>query len=350
VTVAGKDTLEDYEFALPERLIAHYPMAAREQARLLILKCQPETIELGRIPDLVARCGAGDLIVRNTTRVFPARLRGRRMDTGGRIEALLVAALTSDTWKALVRPARRIREGTVLEFAGKLIAEVVASGEGGERSIRFQCGGVELDALVDSIGEVPLPPYIRRPVEESDRERYQTIYAQTRGSVAAPTAGLHLTSTIFADLRARGVRIADLLLHVGPGTFRPVGDAGIERHEMHPEEYLLPVETARAIEHTRRLGGRVIAVGTTVARVLETCAVGGGHVAPGAGTTRIFIRPPQRLQVVDGLLTNFHLPRSTLLMLVSALAGRERVLRAYETAIKAGFRFFSYGDAMFILP
>ncbi len=345
----GKETLADYDFDLPEHLIARYPAPSREAARLLILDRGRDTLSFGKVPDLVGCLREGDLVIRNTTRVFPARLRGKRVDTGGRVEALLVAPLADDTWSALVRPARRLRQGVMIEFAGGLMAQVAGSGEGGERSLRFQLAGAELDALVDAVGEIPLPPYIRRPAEDLDRDRYQTVYAQTRGSVAAPTAGLHLTTGMFEELRARGVRVADLLLHVGPGTFRPVGEAGIEQHKMHPETYHLPAETAQEIEHTRRVGGRVVAIGTTVARVLETCAIDNRCVAPATGVTRIFIRPPRRLQVVDALLTNFHLPRSTLLMLVAALAGRERILKAYESAIEAGFRFFSYGDAMLII-
>ncbi len=342
------DRLEQYDFDLPADRIAQHPPPTREAARLLILDRGSGESAVARIPDLIEALRPGDLVVRNMTRVFPARLLGERSDTGGKIEALLVSALSEDRWSALLKPARRLRVGVPLDFGGTLRATVEEERSRGERVLRFDLAGTKLDNAVDSQGRIPLPPYIRRDPDAEDRKRYQTVYAAVRGSVAAPTAGLHLTRSLIESLDDRGVAVADLVLHVGPGTFRPVGEGGIARHRMHPEAFDLPRTTARAIGKTRSRGGRVVAIGTTVARVLEARAAPGRLVSPGRGTTDIFIHPPMRLQVVDALLTNFHLPRSTLLMLVSALAGREAVLAAYEKAISTGFRFYSYGDAMFI--
>ncbi|MAE71396.1 MAG: tRNA preQ1(34) S-adenosylmethionine ribosyltransferase-isomerase QueA [Gemmatimonadetes bacterium] len=342
------ERLDDYDFDLPADRIAQHPPPTRDAARLLILNRVPGHITLAGIPGLLEVLRRGDLIVRNTTRVFPARLLGERSDTGGRVEALLVSPLTEDRWIALLKPARRLRAGVPLEFGGSLRAAVEEVRSNGRRVLRFDLAGEALDEAVDACGRIPLPPYIRRQPQEEDRERYQTVYANVRGSVAAPTAGLHLTGSLIEGLLERGVEVADLVLHVGPGTFRPVGEGGIAQHKMHAEAFDLPQDTARAIRNARARGGRVVAIGTTVARVLEARAAPGRLVSPGRGTTDIFIHPPMQLRIVDALLTNFHLPRSTLLMLVSAMAGREAVLAAYEKAISAGFRFYSYGDAMFI--
>ncbi len=345
------ERLENYDYDLPAELVAQHPPPRRDDARLLILERTSGAVELGRIPDLVFLLRPGDLLVRNTTSVFPARLLGRRADTGGRVEALLVTELATGHWRALLRPARRLRPGVALVFDGDLRARIERDGEegvGGEKVLIFERSGQELEAALERHGRIPLPPYIRRDPLPEDRTRYQTVFARTRGSVAAPTAGLHLTRELLAAIERRGVEVADVVLHVGPGTFRPVGEGGIGRHKMHAEPFDLAPETAAAVERCRRRGGRVVAIGTTVTRVLESRALPGGRVAAGAGTTDLFIHPPMKLAVVDALLTNFHLPRSTLLMLVSALAGRERILAAYRRAIDAGFRFYSYGDAMFI--
>ena len=349
MSATPEDSLAGYDYCLPPEQIAQRPAERREDARLLILERSTERLRVGHIPDLLSELRPHDLLVRNTSKVFPARLLGERADTGGRVEILLVTRADPRRWWALVRPARRLRSGVVLRFGEGLDAKIEAVAEEGARCLMFTATGAELDALIDARGEMPLPPYVRRRADAEDRERYQTVYAQVRGSVAAPTAGLHLTHELLERTGAAGVALADVILHVGPGTFRPVGEQGIAAHRMHPESYDLPAATAAAIAHTRRRGGRVVAVGTTVARVLETWARDEGLVDPGSGITRIFIHPPQRLRVVDVLLANFHLPKSTLLMLVAALAGRERILAAYRRAIAEGFRFYSYGDAMLIL-
>lgn len=291
--------------------------------------------------------GADDVVVINDSRVIPARLPARRPG-GGKAEVLLVTREAEGTWRALVRPGARIRAGARLDLGEGDAVDVIATLEGGQRRVRLVGPGGD-DAVIGRHGQVPLPPYIARPPEPSDRERYQTVYADAPGSVAAPTAGLHFTSAILAKLAERGVAVARLTLHVGPGTFRPVSDEDPARHRLDPEAYTLPPEAARAIAGARSRGGAVWAVGTTVTRTLETCAAEDGTVRAGSGWTSLFIRPGHTFRVVDRLLTNFHLPRSTLLMLVSAFAGRDLVMRAYEEAIRQRYRFYSYGDAMLIL-
>ena len=295
-------------------------------------------------PDLVA---PGDLVVLNDSRVIPARLPARRSG-GGAAEVLLVARETDGAWRALVRPGARIRAGSQLALGGEDAVEVLATLPDGQRRVRLAGPGGDA-AVVARRGQVPLPPYIRRAPAEADRERYQTVYATEPGSVAAPTAGLHFTPAVLERLERRGAAVARLTLHVGPGTFRPVSVAEAEHHRLDPEAYVLPEATARAVAAARRAGRAVWAVGTTVTRVLEAGTDGAGGVKPAAGWTSLFIRPGHRFAVVDRLLTNFHLPRSTLLMLVCAFAGRERVLAAYAEAIKERYRFYSYGDAMLVL-
>ena len=295
-------------------------------------------------PDLVP---SGDLVVLNDSRVIPARLPARRRG-GGAAEVLLVAREADGAWRAMVRPGARIRAGSRLDLGGADAVEVLASLPGGQRRVRLDGPGGDA-AVIDRRGQVPLPPYIRREPVDADRERYQTVYAAAPGSVAAPTAGLHFTAAVLERLEGRGAAVARLTLHVGPGTFRPVAAAEVERHHLDPEAYLLPDGTARAVAAAHAAGRAVWAVGTTATRVLETCADGAGCVRPGAGWTSLFIRPGHQFRVVDRLLTNFHLPRSTLLMLVCAFAGRDTVLAAYTEAIKERYRFYSYGDAMLIL-
>jgi S-adenosylmethionine:tRNA ribosyltransferase-isomerase len=336
----------DYSLA-PER-IAQQPPAERDGARLLVLSRGDGTVAHAQIRELPARLRPGDLLVRNATRVRPARLRGRKA-SGGQAEALLLGPEPEarGRYRALLRAAGRLRVGQKLRFgpgAGGLDAELVGLGEGGEVVLAFAP-----DADPYALGETPLPPYIRREAPRSeDAERYQTTYARVPGSVAAPTAGLHLSERLLARIAARGVACAEVVLHVGWGTFRPLRPEDLADGRLHAEPFELPESAAEAIAATRDRGGRVVAVGTTTARVLESRARDDGSLRPGRGETDLFLRPGSPFRVVDALLTNFHLPRSSLLLLVAAFAGREPVLAAYAEAIRAGYRFYSYGDAMLI--
>jgi S-adenosylmethionine:tRNA ribosyltransferase-isomerase len=325
----------DFDYDLPEESIAQEP-APRGESRLLVLDAEgPDRHR--RVRDLPRLLRAGDLLVLNDTRVIPARLFGQR-EGGGRMEILLIEKVGELVWDALVRPGRRARPGTVLHFE-ELSAEVMEKREDRYR-LRFS---EPVEPHLDRLGHVPLPPYIRRPDREADRERYQTVYARNPGAVAAPTAGLHFTEAILEEMAAAGIGVARVTLHVGIGTFKPVSAERVEDHRMDRERYEVSEETAEAIRRTRQSGGRIVAVGTTVVRTLESAALAGT-----SGSTELFITPGFRFQAVDVLLTNFHLPRSTLLMLVSAFAGRERVLAAYEEAVRTGYRFYSYGDAMLV--
>jgi S-adenosylmethionine:tRNA ribosyltransferase-isomerase len=346
--------LGEFDYALPPESIAQQPAAEREAARLLVLDRASGAIEHAHVRDLARWLRPGDLLVANATRVLAARLRGRKA-TGGAAEALLLGgAGEPGRFRALLRCRGRVRVGAKLRFGpetgaqgapGPLDAEVAAVGEAGEVVLAFAPG-----VSPYAVGEMPLPPYIRRQAPDAaDALRYQTVFAREPGSVAAPTAGLHFSAPLLAELEAQGVERAEVVLHVGPGTFRPVGEKELAAGELHPEAFELPVKTAEAVARTRARGGRVVAVGTTTTRVLEARARPGGQVEPGSGETRLFLRPGARFQVVDALLTNFHLPRSSLLLLVAAFAGRERVLGAYALALRAGYRFYSYGDAMLIL-
>jgi len=341
--------LADFDYALPPERIAQQPTPERDDARLLRLPRTHGAIAHAHVRDLPELLRPGDLLVRNATRVLPARLRGRK-PTGGAVEALLLGALPGSPGRfhALLKRTGRTRPGAKLRFgpAGReLDAELVERGDDGQVVLAFAP-----DADPYAIGETPLPPYIRRDAARpEDAPRYQTVYARVPGSVAAPTAGLHLSEALLARLVARGVEISDLVLHVGPGTFRPLSPARLASARLARETYSLPAETAERIAKTRARGGRVVAVGTTSARVLEACATVDGRVEPGAGETDLFLRPGSPFRVVDALLTNFHLPRSSLLLLVAAFAGRERILAAYAEAIRAGYRFYSYGDAMLVL-
>ncbi len=342
--------VSSFDYHLPPELIAQYPAPVRQDARLLVLRRASGEISHRQFPDLLEYLQPGDLLVLNETRVFPARLFGRRADTGGKLEVVLLHERQPGAWEALVQPGRRVLPGVSILFGdGSLQADVVERTAAGGRLLRFTPGDPRLFwSQVYTLGETPLPPYIRRRPEQADRERYQTVYARVTGSVAAPTAGLHFTDSLLDRVREQGVRTAFVLLHVGLGTFRPVRVEDVEAHPMHEEFYRLGEAEAALINETRRRGGRIVAVGTTTVRVLESAAAD-GSVAAGEGWTRLFIYPGYRFQIVDGLVTNFHLPRSTLLMLVSAFAGQDRVLRAYREAVARMYRFFSYGDAMLII-
>ena len=337
---------KDFEFELPEELIAQSPLPDRSASRLLILPRFEGSPVHGIFRDLPRYLSPGDLLVLNDSRVLPARLIGRR-DTGGHCELLLLHPLGGDRWQVLGKPAKKLSAGSRITFGdGEMTAFVLDKGDAGELTVQFRYSG-QWEERLRKLGQVPLPPYIRRQVE--DPERYQTVFARHEGSAAAPTAGLHFTEELLQELQEQGVAIAYLTLHVGVGTFRPVQVERIEEHHMHAEYYHIPDETAEAIAEARRRGGRIVAVGTTVTRSLETCAAPDGTVRSGSGWSDLFIYPGYRFRVIDGLLTNFHLPGSTLLMLVSAFAGRERVLQAYQEAIAERYRFFSFGDAMLIL-
>lgn len=334
----------DFDYDLPPESIAQHP-APRGESRLLVLDREgPERHR--RIRDLPELLRPGDLLVLNDTRVIPARLYGHRAQGGGRIEILLVEKTGAADWEVLLKPGRRARPGTVIEFEPGLTAEVLGRSEEGHFRLRFS---EPIETHLERLGHIPLPPYIGRPDEPADRDRYQTVYAQHPGAIAAPTAGLHFSQDLLDQIAAAGIGLTRITLHVGLGTFKPVTAENIEEHRMERERYEISEEAAEAIRAARGRGGRVVAVGTTVVRTLESAALaGGGEVRPRSGSTELFITPGFRFQAVDVLLTNFHLPRSTLLMLVSAFAGRERVLAAYEEAVRVGYRFYSYGDAMLV--
>ena len=336
--------LDAFDYHLPAESIAQRA-APRGTSRLLLLAAAGKDRHR-RISELPELLEPGDLLVVNDSRVLPARLFARRRPGGGRVELLLVERLAPRRWAALARPGRRLRPGSVLEAAGATTLTVRAVGDDGLYRLEADR---PLAPVLERHGHVPLPPYIRRPDEPADRERYQTVYADIAGSVAAPTAGLHFDDRLLAELGRRGIELCKLTLHVGPGTFQPIR-GGIAGHRMGEERFEVTPRAARQVADARRRGGRVVAVGTTVVRTLETVAGGGGLIEPGSGRTGLFIRPGHRFRVVDRLLTNFHLPRSTLLLLVCALGGRRRVLAAYREAVAAGYRFYSYGDAMLVDP
>jgi len=348
--------LTDFDYALPEERIAQTPAEPRDSALLFVHRIAADQSEHRRVRDLVDLLAPGDLLVLNDTRVLPARLLGKRA-SGGKVELLLLEP-SAGGWRALVRPAGRMREGERVDLeGGALRARLVRRLEGPEWEVELECGasGASVEELLERFGRMPLPPYIRRDAADQelaafDRERYQTVYARERGAVAAPTAGLHFTPELLAALERRGIQRTHVTLHVGLGTFQPVTSERIEDHPMHAERFVLPESAERAVRAARERGGRVVAVGTTSVRVLESCASGDGLVRAGSGETRIFLKPGDRLRATDALLTNFHLPRSTLLMLVSALAGRERILRLYAEALAGPYRFYSYGDAQLLLP
>ena len=335
----------DFYYDLPEELIAQTPLQQRDASRLLCLDKADGSVEHRHFYDIADYLQAGDCLVLNDSRVLPARLFGNR-PTGGAVEVLLLRDLGDGKWECLTRPGRKTRPGTRLSFGnGELTAEVVESIEDGNKILQFSYEGIFLEIL-ESLGRMPLPPYIKEELQDS--ERYQTVYSRETGSAAAPTAGLHFTEELLEKLRGRGVKIAFLTLHVGLGTFRPVKEDNIEDHLMHSELCTISQETADIINGTRRSGGRIVAVGTTSCRTLETFGTEQGTVEAGSKWTDIFIYPGYQFKMVDALITNFHLPESTLVMLVSALAGRENILNAYRIAVEERYRFFSFGDAMFI--
>ena len=334
----------DFTFDLPEELIAQTPIAERDHSRLLHVDKQTGALEHRHFYDLPEYLREGDCLVLNDSRVLPARLIGTRL-TGGSVELVLLRDLGEGRWECLSRPGRKTRPGQKLIFGdGELTAAVEAVTEGGNRIVRFHYEGIFLEVL-ERLGKMPLPPYIKE--ELADGERYQTVYSRELGSAAAPTAGLHFTKELLAQIEAKGVKICTVTLHVGLGTFRPVKEEEIEDHPMHAEFCIVPEETARIVTETKRSGGRVIAVGTTSCRTLESFADDDGTLKPSSGWTSIFIYPGYRFKCIDALVTNFHLPESTLIMLVSALAGRENVLHAYKVAVEQRYRFFSFGDACF---
>ncbi|QWC21819.1 tRNA preQ1(34) S-adenosylmethionine ribosyltransferase-isomerase QueA [Bacillus haikouensis] len=338
--------VEDFDFHLPEELIAQTPLEHRSESRLMVLDKENGSIEHYRFKNIVDFLEEGDCLVLNDTKVLPARLFGQKGDTGANIEVLLLKQEDGDQWETLVKPAKRVRVGTEIVFGdGKLKAVCVGLKDHGGRILKFHYEGIFYEVL-DELGEMPLPPYIRERLDEQDR--YQTVFARERGSAAAPTAGLHFTEELLEDLKAKGIHIAFITLHVGLGTFRPVSVDNIEEHDMHAEFYQVSEGTARLLNEVKERGGRIITVGTTSTRTLETIASKHGKFVEENGWTNIFIYPGYEFKGIDGLITNFHLPKSTLIMLVSALAGRENVLNAYETAVREKYRFFSFGDAMFI--
>ena len=335
----------DFYFDLPEELIAQTPLERRDASRLLHLDPETGAVEHRHFYDLPSYLRAGDCLVLNDTRVLPARLLGARK-TGGAVELVLLRDLGGGRWECLSRPGRKTKPGTELSFgSGELTATVEAVAEGGNRIVQFHYDGIFLEIL-ERLGKMPLPPYIREELQ--DAERYQTVYSRELGSAAAPTAGLHFTKELLAQIEAMGGKVAYVTLHVGLGTFRPVKEDEIEDHPMHAEFCIIPERTAQLVNETKRAGGRVVSVGTTSCRTLESFAGEDGTLEPCSGWTDIFIYPGYRFKCVDALVTNFHLPESTLIMLVSALAGREHVLNAYRIAVEERYRFFSFGDAMFI--
>ena len=338
--------VEDFNYVLPEECIAQTPTEPRDMSRLLLL--DKETGAMTHVPafrNIERYLAAGDVLVFNDTKVIPARLYGRRAESGGKAEVLLLSPMPDGSWECLVKPGKKCPVGQVLVFDDRLRGTVTGKTDFGGRTIRFEADG-DFDAILQDIGEMPLPPYIHERLEEKDR--YQTVYARETGSAAAPTAGLHFTDELLGRLRAKGVETVFVTLHVGLGTFRPVSVENVEDHVMHREFYSVGAAAAEAVNAAKREGRRIVAVGTTSVRTLESVADEDGMLRETSGATDIFIKPGYRFKVVDALVTNFHLPQSTLLMLVGAMAGRERILAAYETAVAERYRFFSFGDAMFI--
>jgi len=336
----------DFDYALPQELIAQTPTERRDGSRLLCLDRSTGAYSHHHFYDLPDYLRPGDCLILNDSRVLPARLLGQRLPGGGACEVLLLVDRGENTWECIVRPGKHLREGARLQFGGgELCAEVAQVLPDGNRLVRFSYEGIFLEVL-ERLGKMPLPPYIR--TELQDRERYQTVYSRVNGSAAAPTAGLHFTPELLDRIAAKGVKLGYVTLHVGLGTFRPVKEEKLEDHEMHSEYCIVPEETAALVNETKAEGGRVVCVGTTSCRTLESWAEEDGTMKASAGWTGIYIYPGYRFKVMDALVTNFHLPQSTLLMLVSAFAGREHVLAAYEEAVREKYRFFSFGDAMFI--
>ena len=337
----------DFFYDLPEELIAQDPLEDRTASRLLVLNRVTGAIEHKIFSDVIDYLNEGDCLVINNTRVIPARLIGEKEGTGGKVEVLLLKRRANDVWETLVKPGKKLRPGARVTFGdGRLKAEILEIAEEGNRLVRFYYEGI-FEEILDSLGEMPLPPYITHKLE--DKEMYQTVYAKFDGSAAAPTAGLHFTKELLSKIEEKGIKIASITLHVGLGTFRPVKVDDVNNHHMHTEWYEVNAEAADIINETKRNGGRVICVGTTSCRTIESVADENGYMKAKTGETDIFIYPGYKFKVMDGLITNFHLPESTLVMLVSAFAGKENVLAAYETAVKERYRFFSFGDAMILI-
>lgn len=338
--------VKDFYYNLPEELIAQVPIAKRDESRLMVLNRENKTIENKIFKDILDYLKPGDCLVRNNTKVIPARIYGKK-ETGANVEFLLLNNIEGDIWETIVRPGNKLHIGTKVIFGdGILKAEILDTMEGGTRKVKFYYNGI-FNEILDQIGLMPLPPYIHEELKEKDR--YQTVYAKYQGSAAAPTAGLHFTEELLQKIKEKGVEIANVTLHVGIGTFRPVKVEKIEDHHMHTEHYYIKPEDVEKINRTKENGGRIISVGTTSCRVLESIANEQGLVKEAEGDTNIFIYPGYKFKCVDALITNFHLPESTLLMLVSALAGKDYIMNAYQEAVKEKYRFFSFGDAMLIL-
>jgi len=338
--------VKDFDFDLPQEYIAQHPIAKRDESKLLILDKKTGNIEHRKFKDIIEYLRDGDCLILNNTKVLPARLFGIKENTGGKMEFLLLKRISKDTWETLVKPGKRAKIGSKFIFGdGKLKAEIMDIGEDGSRIVNFEYEGI-FEQVLDELGQMPLPPYITEQLE--DKDRYQTVYSKELGSAAAPTAGLHFTQELLGKIEEKGIKIGYVTLHVGLGTFRPVKSDTIEEHHMHSEYYEMSKETAELINRTKENGGRVIAVGTTSCRTLESIADERGNVKAKSGWTDIFIYPGYKFKVLDALITNFHLPQSTLIMLVSALAGKEKVMNAYKIAVEEKYRFFSFGDAMFI--
>lgn len=338
--------IKEFYYDLPEELIAQDPLADRSSSRLLTLDKNSGAFSHHVFRDIVDFLNPGDCLVVNNTKVIPARLMGEKEGTGAGIEVLLLKRNEGDVWETLVKPGKKARPGARISFGGGLlVGEVVDIVEEGNRLIKFEYDGI-FEEILDQLGQMPLPPYITHRLE--DKNRYQTVYAKHNGSAAAPTAGLHFTPEVLEKIKAKGVKVAEVTLHVGLGTFRPVKVENILDHHMHSEFYMVEEDQANLINETKRNGGRVICVGTTSCRTLESATGEDGILRAGSGWTEIFIYPGYRFKILDALITNFHLPESTLLMLISALAGRDNVMKAYEEAVKERYRFFSFGDAMFI--
>ena len=338
--------VSDFNYNLPEELIAQVPIKDRDHSRLMVLDKNKKTIEDKMFFDILDYLKPGDCLVRNNTKVIPARLYGKKEETNANIEFLLLKRIDGDIWEVMVHPGRRLKIGTKVVFGdGLLKAEILEIMEGGNRKVKFEYDGI-FNEILDKIGLMPLPPYIKEKLE--DKDRYQTVYAKYEGSAAAPTAGLHFTEELLQKIKEKGVEIANVTLHVGIGTFRPVKVENIEEHDMHTEHYYIKQEDAQKINETKKNGGRIIAVGTTSCRVLESVADENGIIKEKEGDTNIFIYPGYKFKCIDSLITNFHLPESTLIMLVSALAGKEYIMEAYKHAVEEKYRFFSFGDAMLI--
>lgn len=339
-------TTKDFYYDLPPELIAQTPLTDRTASRLLVVNKKTGKLAHKHFYDIVDYLNPGDCLVMNNTRVIPARLYGSKEKSGGKIEFLLLKRIGIDTWEVILKPGKKAKPGSRFEFGGGLLhAEVLSVAEDGKRIVKFEYDGI-WEELLDKLGEMPLPPYIKEKL--TDKERYQTVYSKIEGSAATPTAGLHFTKELLEKIKANGVKLAYLTLHVGLGTFRPVSAERIEDHIMHTEYYEISAETAEIINSCRKNGGRIIAVGTTSVRTLETVADDAGKVKSASGETNIFIYPGYKFKIVDCIITNFHLPESTLMMLVSAFAGKENIFNAYETAVKEKYRFFSFGDAMYL--